>query len=196
MTPLAAAFFALILCGRAVPASAQVLDRIAAVVNGKFLITLSDIRKERSVLAALGKEAGTDTAIRQGLIDRYLVEEQIAQFPGIEASEAEVERRLAQIKETKGVTREELRRAVTAEIRLSDFVIQRFQQFIRVSEAEVEDYYQKVVIPAAKKNNNSVPPLENLAGEIRRAVAGLKLDNELMTWLDDLRRRNDVETFD
>jgi hypothetical protein len=173
----------------------EVLDRIVAVVNGRFIITQSDIRKERLILEVLGKRPGADAAIRAELIDRHLVEEQIEQFPGVEVTERDVAGRLAQIKNNAGIPPEALREAVVAEIRLSEFIIQRFRQFIRVSDEELEAYYREVFLPAQKAANGNAPPLDAVSNELRREIVGAKLDTEVTAWLQDLRRRSDVEIF-
>jgi hypothetical protein len=175
---------------------AEVLDRIVAVINGRTIITLSDIRKERLILSALQKPVGTQADIRESLVQRQLVEEQIAQFAGTEVSAQEIDERLAEIRNTGGLSSSDLRQAVVSEIRLSKFIIQRFQQFIRVSEEEVQEYYRTVLVPSWKRDNSQPRPVEDVARDIQREIAGSKVDKEVMTWLEDLRRRNDVEIFE
>jgi parvulin-like peptidyl-prolyl isomerase len=176
-------------------AQSDVLDRIAAVINGKVVITVSDIRREREVMRALGKDPGSDDMVLQTLIDRYLVEEQISLFPGLEVSEEALKERLAQVKNPGNVPPEQLRRAAFEEIRLSEFLIQRFRQFIRISDDEVKAFYEKTFVPAVQEKKLPVPPMETVVEDIRRELAGQKLDNELRTWLEGLRRRNDIEIF-
>ena len=176
-------------------AQSDVLDRIAAVINNKFIITASDVRLEREVMRALGKDPGSDDMVLQTLIDRYLVDEQIALFPGIEVSQETLEQRLAQVQNPGKVLPERLRRAAFEEIRLSEFVIQRFRQFIRISDDEVTAFYEKTFVPAVQQKKLPVPPMDSVIEDIRREVAGQKLDSELRTWIESLRRRNDIEIF-
>src|SRR5262245_17494182 len=58
----------------------EILDRIVAVIDDRFIITLSDVRKERAIESALGGNPGSDESIVDALIERHLVEEQISQF--------------------------------------------------------------------------------------------------------------------
>jgi parvulin-like peptidyl-prolyl isomerase len=176
-------------------AQSDVLDRIAAVINNKFIITASDVRLEREVMRALGKDPGSDDMVLQTLIDRYLVDEQIALFPGIEVSQETLEQRLAQVQNPGKVPPERLRRAAFEEIRLSEFVIQRFRQFIRISDDEVKAFYEKTFVPAVQQKKLPVPPMDSVIEDIRREVAGQKLDSELRTWIESLRKRNDIEIF-
>ena len=76
------------------PAFGEVLDRIVAVIDDSFIVTLSDIRKERAIQAVIGNDAGSDDAIADALVERHLVEEQISQFRDIEIPEQEITERL------------------------------------------------------------------------------------------------------
>jgi parvulin-like peptidyl-prolyl isomerase len=173
----------------------EVIDRIVAVIGGKVIITQSDVRKERRLLLALGKDAGTDEIILRDLIDRRLLAEQIEQFAGIQVSDEAINARLAEVRNPGDLSSEDLRSAVVSEIGRTEFVIQRFRQFIRVSDEEVNNYYQNVFVPAVRAKNLPVPPLETVTIDIQRTIVSEKLENELSGWLENLRRRNDVEIF-
>src|SRR5687767_9317444 len=176
-------------------ALSEVIDRIVAVIGGKVIITQSDVRKERRLLLALGKDAGTDEIILRDLIDRRLLAEQIEQFAGIQVSDEAINARLAEVRNPGDLSSEDLRSAVVSEIGRTEFIIQRFRQFIRVSDEEVNNYYQNVFAPAVRAKNLPVPPRETVTIDIQRTIVSEKLENELMDWLENLRRRNDVEIF-
>jgi parvulin-like peptidyl-prolyl isomerase len=176
-------------------ALSEVIDRIVAVIGGKVIITQSDVRKERRLLLALGKDAGTDEIILRDLIDRRLLAEQIEQFAGIQVSDEAINARLAEVRNPGDLSSEDLRSAVVSEIGRTEFIIQRFRQFIRVSDEEVNNYYQNVFGPAVRAKNLPVPPLETVTIDIQRTIVSEKLENELSGWLENLRRRNDVEIF-
>src|SRR6187399_2523006 len=108
-------FLSAVLLLLALPALGEVLDRIVAVVDDKFLVTLSDIRKERAIQAALGSNPGDDDAIVDALIERHLVEDQIAQFLEIEVPENAVNERLRQIGNQPGVSPQDLRETLVGE---------------------------------------------------------------------------------
>src|SRR6267143_693185 len=73
---------------------AEVLDRMVAVVDG-HIITASDVRQEREISMRLGdKPIEDEKALIQHMIDNYLIETQIADFPGIDVTDAEVDAEL------------------------------------------------------------------------------------------------------
>ena len=112
----------------------EILDRIVVVIDGRFIITLSDIRKERAIQSGLGRDAGSDAAILDALVERHLVAEQIKQFREIEVPEAALAERLRNVQVPPDVSREDLRNALIGEFQRNQFMMERFQQFIRVSD--------------------------------------------------------------
>ena len=65
------------------PVQGETLDRVIAVINSantKKIITLSDVQKEREIQRVLGVELKADEDVRDFLIERYLIEDQMVQF--------------------------------------------------------------------------------------------------------------------
>jgi hypothetical protein len=172
--------------------AAEILDGIAAIVNGR-IITLSDLRKERLILTALGDDPGNDTALLQQLIEKRLVEDQIAQFPELEVREQEVVERLKTITNPGPVSAGDLREAVSARIRRNEFFNQRFRQFLRTSDEEIQKYYDEMFVPEARNRGLPVPTLNQIKDVIQSALLDEKLAEQVKTWLEVLRRRSDIE---
>ena len=80
----------LALLAAAQPVVAEIIDRIAVVIDNKFIVTLSDIRKERAIQKALDGNPGDDDSVIETLIEKHLIEEQIALFREIEIDEEAV----------------------------------------------------------------------------------------------------------
>lgn len=188
--PMLAALFLVLLAS---PVFGELLDRIVVVIDDRFIITLSDIRKERAVQSALASDPGSDDAIVDALIERHLVEDQIAQFREIEVSEDAVDARLRSIGTRPGVSTEDLRRALVGELRRRQFMVERFQQFIRVSDEELQDYYNDVFAPAVRNRGERLPPLGEVAEAIRQNKIAEKMNEEVDMWLTELKRRSVIE---
>jgi hypothetical protein len=173
--------------------NAEIIDRIVAVVESR-IITLSDMRQEREVRARLGeKPVDDDKTLLKQMIDNHLVEAQIADFPGVEATEAEIDADLARSSDASPVIREAVRRR----IRTARYFDVRFRQFIRPSEEDVRKYYDNVFVPAAKARGlNPIPRLEQVADGIRRNVIEENLEHDVNIWLEAIRRRSHIEVFD
>src|SRR6187549_853967 len=94
------------------PALGELLDRVVVVIDNSFIITLSDIRKERAIQSVIGNNPGSDDAIAAALIERHLVEQEIAQFREIEIPEEQITARIRLIGNHPAVSDEDLREAV------------------------------------------------------------------------------------
>src|SRR5262249_22702935 len=75
---------------------AETLDKIVAVVDGR-IITLSDVRQETAVRGILGEKAIDADAVIQQIIEGYLIESQLAGFPGINVTDEEVADAMAKL---------------------------------------------------------------------------------------------------
>jgi hypothetical protein len=175
------------------PILGEVLDRIVVVIDNDFIITLSDIRKERAIHRALGDDPGDDDAVIEALIERHLVEEQIALFREVEIDEEAVSERLRGIRIPDGVSLADVRDAIRAELRRFEFSVQRFRPFIRVTDDELRKYFEEVAIPALRKNGQPIPAVEQGMLDVRPNVIAEKMNMEVSNWLADLRRRTPIE---
>ena len=177
-------------------ARAEVIDKVVAVVDG-HIVTASDMRQERDILMRLNeKPIDDDKALIQQLIDNYLIEAQIADFPGIEITDADVDEVLQKSAGGTAVS-PALRQAVHLRLRTQKYFEMRFGQFIQASDADVNKYYDEVFVPEAKKRElNPIPPLTEVADLIRNNVVREAMNHEINIWLEAIRRRSNIEVFE
>ena len=177
-------------------ARAEVIDRILAVVEG-HIITMSDLREEKEIRVRLGeKPAEDDKALTNELVDHYLIERQIVDFPGVEVTEDEVDADLQTSIARQGRPSPAIRDAVRKRIRIEKFFLQKFRQFIRPTDEAIKKYYDDVFIPAAKNRGmNPVLPLADVVDAVRQNVIQESLDHEVDVWLQAIRRRSTIEVF-
>jgi hypothetical protein len=171
----------------------EILDRIVVIIDDRFIITLSDIRKERAIQSALGRDPGTDDAIADALIERHLVDEQIADFREIEVGNDAVDERLRSLRVPAGISIEDVREALNGEFRRGQYMTERFQQFIRVSDEELQKYYNEVYAPEVRNRGGQPRPLEEVVDAIRQNRVAEKMNEEVDSWLAELRRRSVIE---
>ena len=179
------------------PAQAEIIDRIVAVVEGR-IITLSDVRQEREIRTRLGeKPIGEDRVLVRQMIDDYLIENQIGDVPGTDVTEDEVDADLARFR-TQGETPSQvMRNAVRRRIRMAKHFEVRFRQSIRASDEEVKKYYDQTFVPEAKAQGlNPIPSLEQVTDGIRKNIIEESLNHEVKIWLEAIRRRSRIEVFE
>lgn len=176
---------------------AEVIDRILAVVQNR-IITLGDVRQERSIQLALGETARKDdAAILDELIDVYLIEGQIAQFPGVEIDAADVEAELSKVSNRREIALNDLRQGIRRRLETSRYFDLRFRQFISTTEAEIQTYYDEVFVPEARRRGlDPVPPLQEVARLVTNNLVEEKMEREVQVWLESVRQGGDIGTFD
>jgi parvulin-like peptidyl-prolyl isomerase len=174
-------------------AYAETLDRIVAIVDNR-IVTLSDVRQENAIRAALGEKAIPDDEVVQQLIEALLIEGQLADFPGIDLDDTQITEMTSKVTKKDGITDGALRNAVLRRLRTARYFDLRFRQFLRATDEEIRNYYDSVFIPELKARGvNPVPSLEQVSQAIRTNVIEEKLDREVTVWLDAVRRRSNIE---
>jgi hypothetical protein len=172
---------------------AETLDKIVAVVDGR-IITLSDVRQEKVARSLLGENAIEDDAVIQQLIEAYLIESQLAGYPGIDVTEEELTEALSKLQKKDGISPKALHDALSRRMRTARYFDVRFRQFLTPSDQDVQKYYDEVFVPEARTRGiNPIPPLEQVKDAIRKNVLGEQLDHEVSIWLEAVRRRSNIE---
>jgi len=182
-----------------VPASAEIIDRIAVSV-GNSVITAADLDREIRITAFLNgtapdftpvnKRATAERLIEQKLIRREI---ELSRYPVAAASEigplSESSRKPADY----GVTEQEVKEALLWQLTLLRFVGVRFRPGIQVSDQEIEDYFEKTVRPAAQAAHPGEPvALPDYRDQIEETLTGQRSDRELDNWLGDTRKRTEI----
>ena len=190
---------------------AEIIDRIAVSV-GNLVITTSDMDREIRVTTFLNRaqpdfgpasrRTTADRMVEQRLILREL---ENSRYPEPAASEADPI--LEHFKKTYYPTAEEYSRALTErgiseqdvkdvllwQRRLLLFIDVRFRPGVQVSAQEIQDYFTKVVEPAARAAHPGQPvTLDDYHDEIEEKLAGDQVDKQLNAWLADTRERSQV----
>jgi hypothetical protein len=178
-----------------IPVRAEIIDRIVASANSR-IVTLSDVRRAAAVRTVLGYPTIEQKQLVRELVDSVLIEEQIAQFFGIEVTESQIDEVMKAVTDLHGLPVDVVREAVRRRLRADQFFEVRFRQFLRATDAEIADYYNKVFLPAAQKKGGPVPTLEQVSEMIRESVISEKAAHEVDSWLESIRRRSDIEIFD
>jgi hypothetical protein len=192
-------------------ATAEIIDRIAVSV-GNRVITASELDLAIRVSAFLsGVKPDFDPAARRAMAER-MVEQKLmrrdmenSRYPMAPASEADalladVRKRLfsgdasyRQALVEARITEQDLKDALLWQRTLLIFVDIRFSPGIQVGEQEVQDYFNKVIAPAARAANpGRAINLEDYRADIEKTLAGQLVDRETAQWLAEARRRTEI----
>ena len=193
------------------PAGSEIIDRIAVSV-GTSVITTSDVDQELRTTAFLNgvkpdfstaaKHAAAERMVERTLVrrelelSRYPVPDPSAAIPRLEAFQKErypTEAAFQAALTEDGLTAQTLQNEFYWQLTLLRFIEVRFRPAVQVSEADIQDYFEKKVKPVAEAAHPGDPAaLEDYRAQIEETLTGQRADEELDNWLKETRRRTDI----
>jgi peptidyl-prolyl cis-trans isomerase SurA len=206
-----------------VPKGAVVLDHVVAVINGSVILQ-SDVTEEMryAVLQAFSVDSTRNTPQRalQRLIDRDLILQQMqtetAQTVTPPTPE-EVQQRLTQLRgvipecaryhcetdagwqaflQAKGLTEKEVEAHWSQRMLILSFIQSRFGSGVRITPAEIADYYNKTLVPQLQDKTVKPPPLAAVSSRIEEILLQQRVSALLLEWLQSLKSEGSVSILD
>ncbi len=202
------------------PVQGVEVDRVVAIVNGDLILD-SDVDLERRFAALLpyGEASGPynrDAAIER-LINRDLILQQMRLQQGGEITQEaavldlnEVRKSIPACREyhcetkdgwerflaTEGFTAESLASMWRQRMEVLAFIELRFRMGIMISQDEIQQYYQKTLLPQYAALQVTPPPLKEIANRIQQVLLEEQVSNLLDDWLKSLRAQGNVVVLD
>jgi hypothetical protein len=202
--------------------NAHLLDSVVAVVNNDVLLE-SDVEEEERFAAfqpfSDASRGGNPRQEALGrLIDRTLVEQQMrrqAAVPVVTTAQADTE--LAQLRkslpecakyacttdagwknfcEAQGFTPEQVEARWLERMTLLKFIEQRFKTGIRISEPEIQQYYDQKFVPRFRERSATPPPLSAISDRIEEILLQQRVNILLEDWLKSLHDQGSVQILD
>lgn len=189
----------------------DVVDGIAATINGELILE-SDIEEEERFTrlypygAAEGKSPREQALTR--LIDRTLMLQQLAGFPQVPVTDAEIAKEEGDLRKdlpacshvdcvsdagwqkflaSDGFTREELRDRLRQRVQVSRFIEQRFRSAVRIEDKQISDFYTNTMLPEYARQHATAPPLEAVHDRVQEVLLQQQVSALLDEWLKTLR---------
>jgi hypothetical protein len=198
------------------PAQGDEVDRVVAIVNGELILD-SDVDRERrfAELLPYGEASGPynrEAAIER-LINRDLILQQVELQPGdvitqqaaakdlealrksipaCEKYHCETEEGWNQFLATEGFTDESLTSLWRQRMEVLAFIELRFRMGVRVTPADIQEYYEKTMLPQYAAQHAKVPPLSAISNRIQEVLLQQRVSKLLDDWLDSLRAQGNV----
>lgn len=198
------------------------LDHVVAVINGSVLLQ-SDVDAEMhfSALEPFRASASEETPQRamRRLINRALIVQQMKEQQQYNAniSDAEAEKSLKEERahlpacakydcgteagwkaflKANDLTEQEVLDHWKQRTAILQFIDQRFRTGIRISQASIEDYYTKTVVPVFEKQHENPPLLKDISARIQQVLLQQQVNGMLQDWLRSLRDEGSVRIID
>jgi hypothetical protein len=192
------------------------VDRVVAIVNGELILD-SDVDRERRFAALLpyGEATGPynrEAAIER-LINRDLILQQVELQPGDVITQQAAAKDLAALRKsipacerdhceteegwntflaTEGFTDESLTSLWRERMQVLAFIELRFRMGIRITPAEIQEYYKKTLLPEYAAQHATAPPLSAISNRIQEVLLQQRVSKLLDDWLNSLRAQGNV----
>ncbi len=198
-------------------ARAEVIDRIVAKVNGHIILQSDwdDALRYEALLSGKPLDQFTDDdrrAVLDRLIDQELLGEQMKATSFQHASEGEAEARVAEARKlypeavtTEGwqavlkrfrLNEKDLTADVQRQIDLTRLIDARLRPQVQIDSKSVEAYYRDRFVPQLKQSGAGEVPLSDVSGKIRELLTEEKVNQLLISWLQNLRSESKVTIAD
>jgi hypothetical protein len=181
------------------------IDRIVARVDTDIIL-LSDVRALERYQQLVDGKSESDAQVLDRLIDQWVVrnEADTAQFPhpapdAIDKGVERVQKSFTSPEEyeTKkkdvDLTDSDVRKMVASQMYLSNYLDSRFRPSTHVEPKDIQEFYERAVIPRAQARGQEAPSLDAARDVIRDALIQKSIDEQSDRWLAESRSRIVVE---
>ena len=201
-----------------VPPGAVVLDHVVAVINGSVILE-SDVHEEMgyAVLQPFSINSAGNTPQRalQRLINRDLILQQMKTGQTVTPpTPEEVQHSITQLRgvipecaqyhcetdagwqaflRAKGLTEKEVEAHWAQRMLILSFIQSRFGSGVRITPAEIQDYYNKTLVPQL---HEKPPPLAAISSRIEEILLQQRVSSLLLEWLQSLKSEGSVSILD
>jgi hypothetical protein len=192
------------------------LDRIVAIVNDDVILD-SDVNQELRFEAfdpyRNPLEGTSRDKVIERLINRALILQQLKLQPEDAASDAEVNKQIDQLRKnipacaayhcpTKegwdrfladhGFNEDSFFALWKERMTVLNFIEERFQTGIDITQAQVKDYYDKVLLPEYARQHAPAPKIDAISSQIHEILVQQQISNLLQDWLQSMRAQGSV----
>jgi hypothetical protein len=205
----------------AAPANAVLLDRVVAVINDDVILQSDVLEEERFAqlqpFQARGRGSDNQQALDR-LIDRTLILQQLKELQTApEITDVAMNEQIGDLRKhlplcggnkcdtdagwdavlaAHGFTQEEFQARWRVRMLVLSFIEQRFRAGVRISKAEIQEYYDKELVPEFKKRNLPAPALSAVSARIDEILLQQHVNGLLGEWLNSLKEQGNVAILD
>ncbi|MDQ3804933.1 MAG: SurA N-terminal domain-containing protein [Acidobacteriota bacterium] len=194
----------------------EVVDRMVAVINGRELITYTDLLWQLALQPDVPLDAPRREDLRRALdllIDQRLIAQEAEKLPSVAPTADEISGELARLigffpsqadfynrlgRVGLGQDSAQLREIVEDRVRIRKYLDFRFRSFTVVTQREVEDYYRDVYVPRRRRQSPGliVPRVEEVYKEIEGELIESKIDSDTDEFLEESRTAAEITILD
>jgi hypothetical protein len=185
----------------------EVVDKMVAIVNGRELITYSDLLWQLALQPGVPLDDPRPEDLNRALqlvIDQRLISQEAEKLPTIAPTDEEIKgelvnligrfpsntdfyQRLARV--GLGEDSRELLEIIRQRVAIDNYLEFRFRSFTVVTPQEVAEYYRDVYVPRRKRQSPGgvTPTLETVFAALEREIIEDKVESETDEFLEQAR---------
>jgi hypothetical protein len=197
----------------ALQAHSELLDKLAITV-GRQVITELRLDEEIRVTAFLNKkpivrdigarQAAADRLVQQLLIKREMdtsryplpTDEDVDKFLAGLISQFGGDETFTATLKSYELTTDTLKAHLTLQLTTLRFIEYRFRPVADVSNADIENAYQREIQNWSATHSTPPPPLKDVRASIAKTLSNQRADYSLNEWLEEARKRVDIRYLD
>jgi peptidyl-prolyl cis-trans isomerase SurA len=187
------------------------IDRVLAVVDEDPILQ-SEVEQAVRLKMIEPAAAEDDRSLRRRALDQLIEQRlrfhEIDSFGFVEMSPDEVEAAFNAVRgrfaddaeftarlEELGLGADSLRQLVARQLMVLTYVDDRLGPRVFVDLDDIRTYYDETLVPKLKGEGVEPPPLQQVREQIRGVLKEERLNAEIETWTEELRRQADVEDY-
>jgi hypothetical protein len=185
--------------------SARIVDRIVARIEDDIIL-MSQVRELGAFQQLVDGHAESDDKLLQELIEQWMVETEATASHFPQPAQSEIDRELTRLKEhfahpenyasrlnDLGLSAAQVRQLLSRQIYVERYVDYKFRPSVQIEPADIDAYYQKVLLPDLAKNNQPAPHRAEVEEQIRELLIQRGISDMTVKWLDDTKARLRIE---
>ena len=194
----------------------EVVDRMVAVVNGRELITHSDLLWQLALQPNVPLDNPRAEDLQRALqlvVDQRLIAQEAEKLPTIQPTDEEINAELAALMKLfpsqeefysrlrrvgLGENSEQLKEIVRQRVAINNYVEFRFRAFTVVAPQEVADYFRDTWMPRRKRLSPGgvAPKLVEVYAQVEEELRESKVESDTDEFLEDARAAAEVLLLD
>jgi hypothetical protein len=194
----------------------EVVDRMVAVVNGRELITYSDLLWQLALQPGVPLDNPRQEDLRRALdllVDQRLIAQEAGKLPSVAPKEQEIVDEIKRIigffpsqadfyqrlgRVGLGEDSTQFREIVQERVRIQKYLDFRFRSFTVVTPQEVEAYYRDVYVPRRRRQSPGqiIPELKTVFDELKKELVENKIESDTDDFLEEARAAAQITILD
>lgn len=184
----------------------RVVDRIVARIEGDIIL-LSQVRELGAFQQLIEGQAESDDRLLAELIEQWIAQTEATESRFPQPAQSEVDRELARLVaqfasaeaytsklRELGLSATQVRQLLSRQIYIERYIDYKFRPSVQIKSDEVQNYYQKELLPELLKKNQSPPRRADVEGQILELLTQRAITDLATKWLDETKSRLKIET--